>query len=478
MSIISKIKDIISRTAQRALGLDGIRFKLDVALERLEKLDHLETTLTSLEAGVSANANQADPVEPVSDQRFAAGPTREESLAQIEALDAPEESKANGSSAEGTSLVITHAELCGRHGTGALLLKLLRNEPSLTVFYSHDFFKTHDTDAPSFHIVHSGGLGHNGARLVRNLLARKKVRRILCVPFYKDDVQTALTAQACTGAPLALYIMDDQNIHVREIPDDMLGRLIERANICFAISPALCAAYEQKYQRRFWLAPPTADPDLFVPSDYNFTPNTPPRGLVVGNVWSSQILSRFRETVRLSGLQIDWCGNAGKPFVELDPVDLSKEGIFLRSHLPEPSLIELARAADYALIPGGTLDGTDTHEWLARASLPSRMVYLMATANLPLIVMGHVETAAAQFVINLGLGAVCDYSADHFQKAVREVTDRTTSDRIRARARSLSPAFSTRELSNWLWESMDKGQAVDERFEGLIPRDHVLPSVA
>lgn len=387
-------------------------------------------------------------------------------------------SKTHESRTEGTTLLITHAELCGRHGTGALLIKLLRNEPSLTVFYSRDFFKTQDTEAPAFHIVHSGGRAQNGAKLVRSLLAERKTRRILCVPFYTDDVQTALTAQACTGAPLALYVMDDQNIHVNEIPDDMMGRLIEKANICFAISPALCAAYEQKYQRRFWLAPPTADPDLFVPPDYHFTPNTPPHGLLIGNVWSAQILSRFRETIRLSGLQLDWCGNAGKPFVELDPEEVKKEGIFLRSHLPEPSLIELARAADYAVIPGGTLDGTDSHDWLARASVPSRIVFLMATANLPLIVMGHPQTAAAHFVTSLGLGTVCDYSAESFQTAVREVTDPATSTRIRARAQSLSPSFSTRELSNWLWKSMNGGRAVDERFEALIPRDNVLPSAA
>jgi hypothetical protein len=488
MSIVRQIKETISRTSQRALGLDGIRFQLEVALERLEKLDTMHASLSAVANQIGAISAEVDvlrarleAIETKNRVTFSSDAPGPSQASENDHSAAPRpnqaETEVNGSTPEGTTLLVTHAELCGRHGTGALLLKLLRNEPSLTVFYSHDFFKIHDTEAPAFHIVHSGRLFQNGAKLVRSLLTDKTIRRILCVPFYKDDVQTALTAQACTGAPLALYIMDDQNIHVHEIPDDMLGRLIDRANICFAISPALCAAYEQKYQRRFWLAPPTADPDLFVPPDYHFTPNTPPRGLVVGNVWSSQILSRFRETVRLSGLQIDWCGNAGKPFVELDPVELSKEGIFLKSHLPEPSLIELARTADYAVIPGGTLDGTDTHEWLARASLPSRMVYLMATANLPLIVMGHIQTAAAQFVINLGLGTVCDYSADHFQKAVREVTDGTTSARVRARARSLSPAFSTRELSNWLWESMDKGKAVDERFEALIPRDNLLPSV-
>jgi hypothetical protein len=489
MSIVRKIKDTISRTSQRALGLDGIRFQLQVALERLEKLDTMQATLGAMANEIDAITAEVDVLRAhleatetenrltVSTDPPGASQARENGRSEAHG-PARAESETNGSTPQGTTLLVTHAELCGRHGTGALLLKLLSNEPSLTVFYSHNFFKTHDTDAPAFHIVHSGKLFQNGARLVRTLLTNKRVRRILCVPFYKDDVQTALTAQAYTGAPLALYIMDDQNIHVREIPDEMMGRLIQGAMICLAISPALCAAYEQKYQRRFWLAPPTADPELFVPPDYHFTPNTPPRGLLVGNVWSSQILNRFRETIRLSGLQIDWCGNAGKPFVELDPEEVSKEGIFLKSHLPEPALIELARAADYAVIPSGALDGTDTHEWLARASLPSRMVYLMATANLPLIVMGHVETTAAQFVTNLGLGTVCDYSAGSFQNAVREVTDRKTSARIRARAQSLSPAFSTRDLSNWLWESMGKGHAVDERFEALILRDSVLPSPA
>jgi hypothetical protein len=364
----------------------------------------------------------------------------------------------------GATLVITHAELSSRHGTGALLLRLLQAEPSLMVFYSHRFFETHDIDVPAFHI-RSKNLFQSKDRRIRNLLAHKSIGRILCVPFYPDDVQTALTAQACTGAPLALYIMDDQNIHTQEIPDHLLSRLIQCASVCVAISPALCEAYSEKYGRRFWFAPPTADPDLFVPPEHHFEQKTPPRGILVGNLWSSQTLGRFRDTVRLSGLQIDWCGNAGKPFIALDADELKKDGIILRSHLPEPSLIELARSADFAVVPAGALDGSDTHDWLARASLPSRIVYLMATANIPIIVMGHPETAAARFVMETGLGAVCDYSADSFRATVKEVT--AASQQIRERANRLSPTFSTRALSTWLWESMQQGQAIDDRFETL-----------
>src|SRR5260221_3762836 len=126
----------------------------------------------------------------------------------------------------------------------------------------------------------------------------------------------------------------------------------------------------------------------------------------------------------------------------------------------------LVRAAFLAFFPAGTLDGSDTHEWLARASLPSRIIYLMATANIPVIVMGHPETAAAQFVTNLEIGTVCDYSPEGFRKAVEEVT--TASAQIRERAKKLSPTFSSTALAHWLWMSMQHGQAIDDRFETLM----------
>jgi hypothetical protein len=369
---------------------------------------------------------------------------------------------------DGATLLITHAELSSRHGTGALLLKILGNEPSLAVFYSKDFFKAHDIEVPAFLIQSSGNQLSSGRRLVQAQVSGKKIQRIICVPFYEDEVQTALAAQEWTGAPLALYIMDDQNVHVHGIPDKPLAQLIDRANICVAISPALCAAYTEKFQRRFWLAPPTADPNLFVPPGYEFKVKSPPRGILVGNLWSSHTLGQFRETVRQSGFRIDWCGNAGKPFIQLDLDELRKEGIFLHSHLPERELIELARAADFAVIPAGTLDDSDTHNWLALASLPSRIVYLMATANVPMVVMGHPETAAAQFVTTLRLGAVCSYHPASFQEAICQVTDPATAVKLRERARTLSPTFSSRELAAWLWQSMDQRHAVDNRFESLL----------
>ena len=50
MSIVRKIKEEVSGTSQRALGLDGIRFHLQVALERLEKLYRIESDVSEIKA--------------------------------------------------------------------------------------------------------------------------------------------------------------------------------------------------------------------------------------------------------------------------------------------------------------------------------------------------------------------------------------------------------------------------------------------
>jgi len=48
MSIVRKIKEEVSGTGQRALGLDGIRFTLQVVLEKLEKLHQIEADLSEI----------------------------------------------------------------------------------------------------------------------------------------------------------------------------------------------------------------------------------------------------------------------------------------------------------------------------------------------------------------------------------------------------------------------------------------------
>jgi hypothetical protein len=58
MSILGKIKDQISRIGQRALGIDGVRYDLQVALERLERLNQIQSKLVELESKTAQTSDQ------------------------------------------------------------------------------------------------------------------------------------------------------------------------------------------------------------------------------------------------------------------------------------------------------------------------------------------------------------------------------------------------------------------------------------
>ncbi len=362
------------------------------------------------------------------------------------------------------TLVVTHAELSSRHGTGALLIRILQQEKDVIVFHSQSFFERHDLAFPAFQITHQRSSSTTSRRRIQQILAGSNVTQILCVPFYPDEANSALTARDLTSAPLVLYIMDDQNIHAQGISDRLMEQLVGKSSIRFAISEPLRTAYEQKFGRPFFLLPPVIDPALFAPADRTFTPNARPLGVMIGNLWNADLVTRFTQTIRFSGLQIDWYGNAGKPFIALDQQELAGAGIHLKSLVPEEELVSELRKADYAVVPSGMLDEADTHNWLAKTSLPSRIVYLMTTANLPILVLGHPDTAAARFVTDLGIGTVCSYDADEFVRSVQAITDPIVSAGIRKRASDLSPKFSSQGVFHWIRVSAVRGQPFDDRF--------------
>jgi hypothetical protein len=365
------------------------------------------------------------------------------------------------------TLVVTHTELSYRHGTGALLIRILQQEKNAVVFYSRSFFEKHDLALPAFQITHQRFSGMNSRRRIQKILAGSKVTQILCVPFYPDEAVSGLFAHDVTGAPLVLYIMDDQNIHAEGIADRLMKQLVQKSAVRFAISEPLRAAYEQKFGCAFFLLPPVVDPALFAPIDWKFEPNSPPLGIMIGNLWNADLVKRLVETVQASGLHINWYGNAGKPFIDLDQPGLARAGIHLKSLVPEDQLIDQLRKADYAVVPSGMLDEADTHNWLAKTSLPSRIVYLMATANLPILVIGHPETAAARFVTDFEIGTVCSYDPGEFARSVQAITGPIVSARIRKKASNLSPTFSSQGLSQWIRASTARGEPVDERFAKL-----------
>jgi hypothetical protein len=58
MSTVQKIKDALTSAVQKALGIDGIRFNLQVALERLERIHDIENKLVHLESRIASTSDQ------------------------------------------------------------------------------------------------------------------------------------------------------------------------------------------------------------------------------------------------------------------------------------------------------------------------------------------------------------------------------------------------------------------------------------
>jgi hypothetical protein len=380
----------------------------------------------------------------------------------------PVETRPSPTRLRDATLVITHSEICDRHGTGALLGKIFKDERALFVLYSRNHFDTQSLGTVAYHMPHPELELEVAERKVAALLHGHDVKRILCVPFYPDDALSAIVAAKLMRVPLVTYIMDDQNLFLQGIPDPLMKMLLERSAMRFAISEALRSGFNQKYGLPVWIIPPANSRRLFAPVDFPPPNNQTPKGVIIGNVWSQEMLQQLRELVKASGMTVEWFGNAGKPFIQLDPAELFKEGIILHGTVAEDELVRALRQFDYAILPSGNMCGMIEHDWLFRASLPSRLIYMLTTAHLPIVVLGDPETAAGQFVTRLELGAVSPYRTGEFRAAVSEVTNAKTTARIRRKAAQLAPTFESEPISEWIWRSVQLGKPLDDRYEKVF----------
>lgn len=192
-----------------------------------------------------------------------------------------------------------------------------------------------------------------------------------------------------------------------------------------------------------------------------------PSGVLIGNIWSQQWLDRLRDLTRQTGISIDWYGNPNRDWLAFDDADLAQEGITFKGFRPQPELVNTLRKSAFSVIlTGSTGEAYDRPE-LAQLSLPSRITFLTAAANIPLIVSGSRETAAARFVEDMQLGLVCDYSPESFQRDVAEICSTAQQRRFRQRAAYLARSFSAENMSTWIWRSLERGRPINNRFEQL-----------
>jgi FkbM family methyltransferase len=365
-------------------------------------------------------------------------------------------------------VIVSFKEICSHHGTGILLQRLFEDSSSLLTIRVVDKYGGQQS-------VGDINLRLPALRMrrtqifdtVSGWMRAIQVRRIVCVPWSADEVLTAIAVKEITNADLCMYIMDDQNITTGLIPDDVMREALSKARLRLVISPEMRSAYQNKYRLKFWIMPPLVDHRLL--GSNGLDPDGElDRGVLVGNIWSPYWLGLLRDTVRTAGVKIDWYCNAGAPWLRFDPEELKQDGINCLPHLPESKLARVLSRYPYAVIPSGTLDDNDDNRWVAQLSLPSRIPFIMAASQAPLIVVGSPETAAARFVTRFQIGTTCQYEASAFDGAVSRVKAPHNQRTMRENARCLAPVFSDSGAGEWLRKALEQGEPPDLKYEDLF----------
>lgn len=372
----------------------------------------------------------------------------------------------------GADVIITPNEANQRHGIGIIVERFFGAQPNMLSIRSQDSFGGEQKfGAHRLRVSHAGLARWESYELLLKLLNGSTVRRVVCIPFFADDLITAICLRELFNCSLCIYVMDDNNIGAHGIPNDLFAEALWRAHFRLGISPEIRDAYAAKYGIPFYVMPPLVERDHVltepVMPEAAITERRP--GALIGNIWSQRWLERLRHALRGSGVKLHWYGNINASWLHYTREELAADGITTIGFLPEEDLIERLRWHPYAVIPSGSLDEQDDRPELARLSLPSRIPYLAAVANLPLIVLGHPETAAGHFVKRFQIGTVCPYEPEALKNAALGICDLEEQWFFRRNAAEKCSALVLDDPGQWLWNSLERSAPIDDRFEKLMP---------
>ncbi len=369
-------------------------------------------------------------------------------------------------------VIINVAEINDRHGVGVLLQRIFKDRSRIFAIRSLNLYGGNSTFGRYDHSLGAIGLSQSEifAR-IQTALDQHTVKRVLCIPYHAEEIFAALAVHKLFGAKICTYLMDDQNVITRSIPDELMAELLAKSALTLAISPEMRDVYTTKYQVPIYFAPPVIPAALVADSTIAVLPTVKrePIGAIFGNIWSPQWLKLLRTMTRETGETIDWYGNTGADWNFSDRSQLSGDGIIERGFLPtEAEVVAALRKYAYVVVPSGTLDHRDDNLATSWLSLPSRIPFVLATANTPIIVLGHASTAAAKFVDRFGIGIVADYDPASFKAAVAYITKEPVQQRMRTNAASIAPQFVNEQMDEWIWQSLTLGKPIDDRFEKLL----------
>lgn len=369
-------------------------------------------------------------------------------------------------------LLITAVETNDRHGVGIHLQRLFPDSREFvalrttSLYQGRESFGAHHHELCSRHLLPAEVEDH-----LQAILALYRIRRILCVPYYREEFVHGAIARRLTGAPLCTYLMDDQNVYAPHVPDRCVAQLLACSDLRLGISPELCAAYRRKFGAAIHLLPPVVPGGVsLIPNYWRAAPGEPLRAAMIGNIWTDRRLARLRALLRDTGLQVDWYGNGSHAsWLTGTAAEWAADGLHCLGHLPDEDLSAALAGYPFVLVPSGDLDEHDDNPAFSRLSLPSRLVFLLTRTDTPLLVLGAPDSAAGRFVNRVGAGLSALHRPPELLAAFAALTHPAHRTAFRAAARAAAPALQMDNTGDWLWRSLAAGAPQPAPFDRLFP---------
>jgi len=364
-------------------------------------------------------------------------------------------------------VVITANEVNDRHGTGPLVQRICGNWTNLvSIRAKNDWGGVQDFG--DWHVcLHQRARSRRDCfEQVLRILNGRRIESILCVPFLPEDLLTAIAVQKSFGAKLCAYIMDDQNVVGRAIPDDLMREFLECCALRLVTHPELQFAYERKFELPFHILPAIV-PDQLIARESTAVPQGR-RGALLGSFWEQRSFDLLCAALEPSQCEIDWFGNNRSPWVRFDAEKMRAARIRAHGVIPEDRLAEVLKTYSFVIVPVAPLDGAEASPGVARLSLPGRILFTVAASQTPVLVVGSAATCGARFVKHFSVGDAVPYDARRIAAAIDRLSTPEEQRRLRQSAMRIGPALSDGGVGDWVASSLELGRPADARFNDLF----------
>jgi hypothetical protein len=396
-------------------------------------------------------------------RRDAEAPMRRNLDAQLGIVTAPE---APADPDLAVDVVISVNEINDEHGTGPLVKRVFNGRRGIFSIRSRDDWGTHNFGDWHVRISPKRETRVEHYRESLRVLRGKRVRTVTCVPFCTSDILASIAIKEAFDAKLCIWVMDDQNVAVHAIPDAIMQECLKKSSLRLFTHPELRVAYEQKYRLRGHILPAVVPAHLVAEQALEPAYDLRARTVaLLGSFWDQSWFDRLCSILEPCKYTAHWYGQNRSPWFTFPADELARAGIVPFGIIPEERLAVELRRYPFVIVPVGALDENETNKGVASLSLPGRILFAAATSHTPVLVVGSERTCGARFVKHFGIGAVAPYEVGALSAAIDWLTEPEVQLAARSRAVALAPMFSDRGVVDWLANSIEMGNPIDDRFE-------------